>query len=193
MLLSFALYCGLLLAPLLGVYAPLLIGAALLWPAHDERAAVAATNLDRVMPHWQFRERHSTHVTAPPQAVFDSIRPVTANEILLFRTLTAIRRLGRPLPPNILNPPKDEPLLDIALDVDAHSQSASFSAERIVEPGRLSGLLELGDLVTFEGRHFGLRQRFTAKIVELDRPRSFADEQVRGAFKRLRHVHEFHA
>ena len=56
----------------------------------------------------------------------------------------------------------------------------------------MSGLLELGDLVTFEGRHFVLRQRFTAKIVELDRPRSFADEQVRGAFKRLRHVHEFH-
>jgi hypothetical protein len=81
---------------------------------------------------------------------------------------------------------------DLARDVEAHSQSAAFSNERIVEPGRLSGLLEIGDLVTFEGRHFGMRQRFTAKIIELDRPRVFVDEMVRGAFKRLRHVHEFH-
>ena len=82
---------------------------------------------------------------------------------------------------------------DLARDVDAHSRSAAFSNERIVEPGRLSGLLELGDLVTFEGRHFGIRQRFTAKIIELDRPRVFVDEMLRGGFKRLRHLHEFHA
>jgi len=47
--------------------------------------------------------------------------------------------------------------------------------------------------VTLEGRHFGIRQRFTTRITELDRPRVFVDEMVRGAFKRLRHVHEFHA
>ena len=80
---------------------------------------------------------------------------------------------------------------DLALDVDAHARSAAFSDERIVAPGRLSGLLQLGDLVTFEGRHFGVRQRFTAKIVEVERPRRFVDEMVRGAFKSLRHVHEF--
>ena len=82
---------------------------------------------------------------------------------------------------------------DLARDVDAHARSAAFSGERVVEPGRLSGLLELGDLVTFEGRHFGIRQRFTAKIVALDPPKSFIDTMVRGAFKRLRHVHEFHS
>ena len=80
---------------------------------------------------------------------------------------------------------------DLARDVDAHSRSAAFSSERIVEPGRLSGLLERGDLVTFEGKHFGIRQRFTTRITALDRPRVFVDEMVRGAFKRLRHVHEF--
>jgi ligand-binding SRPBCC domain-containing protein len=80
---------------------------------------------------------------------------------------------------------------DLALDVDAHAESAAFSGERVVEPGRVSGVLQLGDLVTFEGRHFGIRQRFTARIVEVDRPRRFIDEMVRGAFTRLRHVHEF--
>ena len=81
---------------------------------------------------------------------------------------------------------------ELALDVDAHAESAAFSGERVVEPGRLSGVLQLGDLLTFEGRHFGFRQRFTTRIIEVDRPRRFVDAMVRGTFKRLRHVHEFH-
>lgn len=85
-----------------------------------------------------------------------------------------------------------EVCFDLARDVAAHADSAAFSGERIVEPGRRHGLLEFGDLVTFEGRHFGFRQRFTARIVECERPSRFADEMVHGAFRSLRHVHEFH-
>lgn len=81
---------------------------------------------------------------------------------------------------------------DFALDVSAHTKSAAFSGERLVEPGRTSGMLELGDLVTFEGRHFGIRQRFTARITELKRPNLFVDEMVSGTFKSLRHTHKFH-
>ena len=80
---------------------------------------------------------------------------------------------------------------DLALDVDAHAESAAFSTERVVKPGRLHGVLELGDLIAFEGRHFGIRQRFVAKITVLDRPRLFIDEMVEGRFNSLRHVHEF--
>jgi ligand-binding SRPBCC domain-containing protein len=82
---------------------------------------------------------------------------------------------------------------DLARDVGVHAESAAFSSERIVEPGRTKGLLERGDLVAFEGRHFGIRQRFLARITELDRPIRFVDEMVHGAFKRLRHIHEFEA
>jgi ligand-binding SRPBCC domain-containing protein len=84
-----------------------------------------------------------------------------------------------------------ERVFDLARDVGAHAESSSFTHERIVPPGRTSGLLEAGDLITFEGVHFGLRQRITAKILEMDPPRIFVDELVRSAFKRLRHVHEF--
>jgi ligand-binding SRPBCC domain-containing protein len=80
---------------------------------------------------------------------------------------------------------------DLARDVTAHAQSAAFSSERVVEPGRTQGLLELGDTVAFEGRHFGITQRFVARITALDRPNRFVDEMVDGAFKWLRHVHEF--
>jgi hypothetical protein len=81
---------------------------------------------------------------------------------------------------------------DLARDVSVHAESAAFSGERLVEPGKMSGRLEVGDLVTFEGRHFGIRQRFTAKITRVERPHLFVDEMVRGAFRSLRHIHEFH-
>ena len=82
-------------------------------------------------------------------------------------------------------------VFDFARDVGAHNESASFSRERVVAPGRTSGLLELGDLATFEGTHFGLRQSFTLKIVEMEPPVRFVDELVRSAFRRMRHIHEF--
>ncbi len=81
---------------------------------------------------------------------------------------------------------------DLARDVLVHAESAAFSGERLVEPGRTSGLLQVGDLVTFESRHFGIRQRFTTRIVRLERPHWFVDEMERGAFRSLRHIHEFH-
>ena len=79
---------------------------------------------------------------------------------------------------------------DLARDVDAHLRTSARTRERAVA-GKTSGLLELGDVVTFEAVHFGVRQRLTSKIVEVDRPRCFVDEMVKGAFKSLRHLHEF--
>lgn len=79
---------------------------------------------------------------------------------------------------------------DLARDVDAHVRTSASTGERAVG-GKTSGLLELGDAVTFEAVHFGLRQRLTSRIVEFDRPRRFVDEMVKGPFASLRHVHEF--
>jgi ligand-binding SRPBCC domain-containing protein len=79
---------------------------------------------------------------------------------------------------------------DLARDVDAHLRTSSSTGERAIG-GKTSGLLDLGDIVTFEAVHFGLRQRLTSKIVEFDRPRRFVDEMLKGAFASLRHVHEF--
>ena len=79
---------------------------------------------------------------------------------------------------------------DLARDVDAHVSTSASTGERAVG-GKTSGLLDLGDVVTFEAVHFGLRHLLTSKIVELVRPRRFVDEMVSGAFASLRHVHEF--
>jgi ligand-binding SRPBCC domain-containing protein len=52
-------------------------------------------------------------------------------------------------------------------------------------------LISLGETVTFEGVHFGTRQRFTSKIIEFNKPFRFVDEMVEGAFKSLKHIHDF--
>jgi len=81
---------------------------------------------------------------------------------------------------------------DLARDVGVHAESAAFTGERLMSPGRLNGLLELGDLIAFEARHFGVRQQFVSRITEVAPPRRFVDEMVSGSFRSMRHEHEFH-
>lgn len=67
------------------------------------------------MPRWQVDERHTLEVAAAPDKVFSAIRAVRADEILLFRTVIAIRRCCQSGgPENSLNVPEEKPLLDIA-------------------------------------------------------------------------------
>ena len=89
-----------------------MIGANL--PAPENRIAARTTNLDDFMPAYQFAEFHSLRIKTSRERVFVAIRQVTADEITLFRTLTWIRRFGRPGPESILNAPADKPLLDVA-------------------------------------------------------------------------------
>jgi ligand-binding SRPBCC domain-containing protein len=79
---------------------------------------------------------------------------------------------------------------DLSRSVDAHVASTAQTGERAVA-GVTSGLLSLGDEVTWEAVHFGVRQRLRSRITEMDPPHRFVDEMVSGAFHRFRHVHEF--
>jgi len=45
--------------------------------------------------------------------------------------------------------------------------------------------------VTWRAWHFGVPWTMTSRIVQLERPTSFTDEQVRGPFARFRHEHVF--
>ncbi|MCG8599683.1 MAG: SRPBCC family protein [Verrucomicrobiales bacterium] len=81
-------------------------------------------------------------------------------------------------------------VFDLARSIDAHSASTTGTDERAVA-GRTSGLIERGETVTWEARHFGVRQKLTSRITEMNRPEMFVDEMVRGAFSSIRHVHRF--
>ena len=79
---------------------------------------------------------------------------------------------------------------DLARSVEVHTASTAATGERAVA-GVTSGLMSLGDEVTWEAKHLGIRQHFTSKIVAFDRPRMFIDEMRRGIFKRFHHEHLF--
>lgn len=83
-----------------------------------------------------------------------------------------------------------EACFDLARNVEAHIASTGRTEERAVG-GVTTGLLGLGDEVTWEAVHFGVRQRLTSRITRFDRPRMFVDEMVRGAFASFEHLHEF--
>jgi ligand-binding SRPBCC domain-containing protein len=79
---------------------------------------------------------------------------------------------------------------DLSRDLDVHMASSGGTGERAVA-GVTSGMVKLGDEITWEASHLGVRQRLTSKIIAYDRPRMFADEMLRGAFKRWHHTHLF--
>lgn len=81
---------------------------------------------------------------------------------------------------------------DLCRDLDVHARTLSHTQERLVG-AKTGGLAELGDVLTFEATHLGVRQRLTSRITEFDRPVLFADEALSGAFQSLRHVHVFTA
>ncbi len=83
-----------------------------------------------------------------------------------------------------------ERCFDAARDLDLHIESMADSRERAVA-GTTSGLIGLGESVTWEATRLGLRQRFTSKITAFDRPVHFQDSMVKGAFKSFVHDHFF--
>ena len=85
-----------------------------------------------------------------------------------------------------------EIVFDLARSIDLHIKSTAQTNERAVA-GRTSGLIELGEEVTWEATHFGFRQQLTVKITEFDRPHHFRDTMLRGAFRSFNHVHSFQA
>ncbi len=79
-----------------------------------------------------------------------------------------------------------ERVFDLARHAEAHV--ATMPEERLEGA---TGLLELGDRVTFRQRQFGVPFSLTAGVTEMDRPRRFEDEQLSGVFDSLVHTHTF--
>lgn len=92
-----------------------------------------------------------------------------------------------------LTTPIDAPLercFDLSRSVEMHTRSTSATGE-IAIGGRTSGLLELGDEVSWRAKHFGRTQTLTSRITAFERPRLLRDSMVKGAFARFDHDHLF--
>ncbi len=62
-----------------------------------------------------------------------------------------------------------ERVFDLARSIDLHTASTSKTGERAVG-GVTSGLIGMGDEVTWEARHFGVKQRLTVRVTVFDPP-----------------------
>lgn len=81
---------------------------------------------------------------------------------------------------------------DLARSIDLHIESTRQTGEQAIA-GRTSGLIALGERVTWRAKHLGVWQTLTSEITQYDYPNSFTDEMVSGAFKKMRHEHLFYA
>src|SRR5260370_8066907 len=83
-----------------------------------------------------------------------------------------------------------ERCFDLSLSVDLHRHSVAHTHERPIA-GVTTGMMKLGDTVTWEAVHFGIKQRLVSKITAYERPYRFTDEMFRGAFQEITHLHKF--
>ena len=85
-----------------------------------------------------------------------------------------------------------ERCFDLARSIDLHMMSTAQTRERAIA-GVTTGLISMGEQVTWKAKHFGVWQTLTSKIVAYDRPNHFRDSMVSGAFRRFDHDHYFYA
>jgi ligand-binding SRPBCC domain-containing protein len=83
-----------------------------------------------------------------------------------------------------------ERVFDLSCSIDLHKTSTAHTGEQAVA-GVTSGLIGLGEEVTWRARHFGVWQELTTRITQYTRPAHFRDSMVHGAFRRFDHDHFF--
>jgi ligand-binding SRPBCC domain-containing protein len=81
-------------------------------------------------------------------------------------------------------------VFDCARSIDIHQLSTAKTNEKAIA-GRLSGLCELGDGVTWRAKHFGIYQTLSSKITKFKPPFYFQDCMIEGAFTFIKHDHYF--
>ena len=83
-----------------------------------------------------------------------------------------------------------EKCFDLMRDIRIHTETTMETDERAVA-GVTEGMIGPGQTVTFEGKHFGFKQRLTVRVTEFERPTLFVDEMTEGNFRSFKHIHEF--
>lgn len=75
-------------------------------------------------------------------------------------------------------------------NIDLHIKSTQQTNEKAIA-GKTSGVIEKGETVTWQGKHFGLQIQHQSLISELIYPTYFEDIQIKGHFKWFKHQHFF--
>ncbi len=89
----------------------------------------------------------------------------------------------------IINAPQER-IFDLSRSIDLHKFSVAHTNEEAID-GRTSGLIQLGETVTWRAKHLGGYQKLTVEIVKMDTPTLFKDVMIKGTFKSMSHTHRF--
>ena len=81
-------------------------------------------------------------------------------------------------------------VFDLARNIDLHQESTSKTNEKAIA-GRISGLIEESETVTWRAKHLGFYQTHTSKIISMEKPHQFTDIMLKGTFKSFKHQHIF--
>lgn len=79
---------------------------------------------------------------------------------------------------------------DLSRSIDLHKLSTAHTNEEAIY-GVTSGLIEMGEQVTWRAKHLGSTQTLTTKITAFKAPTFFQDQMAQGAFKSILHNHIF--
>jgi ligand-binding SRPBCC domain-containing protein len=81
---------------------------------------------------------------------------------------------------------------DLARSVEVHlAGNVHWGEAAVAESGSTSGLVDLGQRVTWRAKHFAIWQRLTSEITGMDRPVYFQDTMIDGPFHSMQHDHVF--
>lgn len=87
-----------------------------------------------------------------------------------------------------------ERCFDLARSVEVHvAGNVHWGESAVACAGVTSGLVGLGERVTWRAKHFGVWHTLTSEITAMDRPAYFQDTMIRGPFRLMRHDHAFRA
>jgi ligand-binding SRPBCC domain-containing protein len=85
-----------------------------------------------------------------------------------------------------------ERCFDLARSVEVHLKgNVHFKEQAVVTKGVNSGLIGLGQQVTWRAKHFGIWQSLTSEITAMEPPVYFQDVMVQGIFRVMKHDHYF--
>jgi ligand-binding SRPBCC domain-containing protein len=87
-----------------------------------------------------------------------------------------------------------EKCFDLARSVEVHlAGNVHWGESALATGGVTSGLIGLGQRVTWRARHLGVRQNLTSEITAFEPPFYFRDTMIDGAFRVMWHDHFFRA
>ncbi len=85
-----------------------------------------------------------------------------------------------------------ERCFDLARSVEVHlAANVHWGETALAAGGVTSGLVGMGQRVTWRAKHFGVWQRLTSEITAMDRPAYFQVTMIQGAFRFMQDDHLF--